>query len=454
MLGGSSNHWQNNTSRLNPIDFKKRDWVENSGWPIGYEEILDFYPKAEAYCGVKNDGYDLEYWERELKQKNPVKNTDMITAAIAKSSVPPVRFFHSYGNSLTNSDQVQVLTHANVVKVEYDEATQNIQKVEFRSNNNISHFATAKLFVLCMGGIENARMLLTFNEQYDNKLGNENDMVGRYFMEHPTVRAAYLYQKENVDLEFFTSKFLGDRSIVGFLQLSEQALEKYKTTNLRLPLNPINNYLASNGISSYHILQDKLASGEYPDNMGTHVWNLVSELGMVVEAVGRKNFDTKLFDSASEMCCFEMTMMMEQAPHWDNRVKLGNEYDNHGVKRIVIDWSLHEEDKQRMWSSLDLVARGVGANNIGRVRLLKERSERLWDSQLGFSAHHMGTTKMGISKDDSVVDKNLKIHNTKNFYIAGSSVFPTGGHVPPTLTITALAIRLARHLEQQIDDNT
>jgi choline dehydrogenase-like flavoprotein len=169
---------------------------------------------------------------------------------------------------------------------------------------------------------------------------------------------------------------------------------------------------------------------------------------MVIEAVSRKKFDKKLFDSASDMCCFEMTMMMEQTPHWGNRVRLGNEHDINGVKKIVIDWQLHEEDKQRVWNSLDLVARGVGANNMGRVKVLKERSERLWASQLGFSQHHMGTTKMGTSIDDSVVDKNLKIHNTNNFYVAGSSVFPTGGHVPPTLTITALAIRLARHLEQ------
>ena len=34
MLGGTSNNWRNNTSRISPIDFKKRDWVESSGWPI------------------------------------------------------------------------------------------------------------------------------------------------------------------------------------------------------------------------------------------------------------------------------------------------------------------------------------------------------------------------------------------------------------------------------------
>jgi choline dehydrogenase-like flavoprotein len=445
MLGGSSNHWQNNTSRLSPIDFKVREWVKNSGWPIQYHDLVDFYPKAEAYCGVESDGYDIDYWLKTLRLKNPIKNTDLIKSAITKSSVPPVRFFHQHGAPLKESSKVEVITHANVIKVHYDKTLKKINTVDFRSYRQVTHSASAKIFILCMGGIENARMLLSFNEQYDNQLGNQNGMVGRYFMEHPTVRAAYLYNKEETDFKLFQPSYLNNRSVVGFLELSEEALTEHKTTNLRLPLNQISNYLASNGISSFHLLNDE--SDIPTDSVGTHLWNIISELDMVIEAVSRKKFDKKLFDSANDMCCFEMVMMMEQTPHWENRVRLGNEYDINGVKKIVIDWQLHEEDKQRVWNSLDLVARGVGANDMGRVKVLRERSERLWGSQLGFSAHHMGTTKMGTSIEDSVVDKNLKIHDTNNFYVAGSSVFPTGGHVPPTLTITALAIRLARHIE-------
>ena len=63
-----------------------------------------------------------------------------------------------------------------------------------------------------------------------------------------------------------------------------------------------------------------------------------------------------------------------------------------------------------------------------------------------YGLHHMGGTIMGNDKSNSVVDKNLKVHDIDNLFVIGSSVFPTGGHANPTLTIVQLANRLGNHL--------
>jgi len=68
---------------------------------------------------------------------------------------------------------------------------------------------------------------------------------------------------------------------------------------------------------------------------------------------------------------------------------------------------------------------------------------------MGFGHHHMGTTRMSSTPDEGVVDKNCKVFDVENFFIAGSSVFPTGSHVPPTLTIVALAVRLAETIKRK-----
>ena len=60
----------------------------------------------------------------------------------------------------------------------------------------------------------------------------------------------------------------------------------------------------------------------------------------------------------------------------------------------------------------------------------------------------MGGTRMGNDEKDSVVDKNLKIHGSKNVYIIGSSVFPTGGHANPTFTIIQLTLRLKKYFSK------
>ena len=108
--------------------------------------------------------------------------------------------------------------------------------------------------------------------------------------------------------------------------------------------------------------------------------------------------------------------------------------------------NLSQEDKRSSWKALDVLAREVGKLSIGRLRVLKERESRVWTSQLGFGHHHIGTTRMANSPRQGVVNANLKVFGSNNLYLGGSSVFPTGGHVPPTLTLVALSIRLANHI--------
>jgi choline dehydrogenase-like flavoprotein len=61
--------------------------------------------------------------------------------------------------------------------------------------------------------------------------------------------------------------------------------------------------------------------------------------------------------------------------------------------------------------------------------------------------HHMGTTRMHADPRQGVVDAQCRVHGIENLFIAGSSVFPTCGADMPTITIVALALRLAEHIK-------
>ena len=298
-----------------------------------------------------------------------------------------------------------------------------------------------------MGGIENARMMLVFNEKYQNQLGNQGDSVGRYFMEHPTVRAAHFFAEDESKFKLYQRHNLGDRNVLGFFQISEEKLKQSRTTNVRMPLMPATNYEMSDGISSFHVIADAANSIEVPNDFGTHLYNVLTDMDMVIEAVSRKSLDTALFDSAEKFAGFQIPMMTEQSPFRENRVRLGDEVDVLGLKKVAIDWKVMQQDKDRVWKSLEVVAQEVGALGLGRLRIMREHDSHIWGSQLGFAHHHMGTTRMADSPKDGVVDSNLKVFGCKNLYIAGSSSFSTGSHVPPTLTIAALTLRLADHLK-------
>ncbi len=446
-LGGSSNHWQNNTSPLSALDFEKRDGIANSGWPIKYDSIEPYYSQAEIYCGVDSDGYNLEKWIKTSGMSDITASSSKIETRIAKIPFLPTRFFKQYGEKLVLSDNVEIVTFSNIVDIEFNANKAQLERAIFKTLKGTEFSITANKFVMCLGGIENARMLLHFNQKYHNKLGNKSDTLGRYLMEHPTPRAAHLIAERTPELDLYFGYREEKKSIVGFFSLTDKTVRDNNTINLRMPFVPQTNYALSDGISSSHIFGQSLSNYELPADASTHAWNILSDIDMVIESIARKTFDTKIFDHASEIGGFEIPMMMEQTPSKDNRIILSNNKDELGLAKIDVQYRITELDKQRLWRSLDICAREIAMLGFGRLKILKERSLRLWRDQLGFSAHHMGTTRMADTPDSGVVNEDLKVFGTNNFYIGGSSVFPTGGSVPPTLTIVALSIRLAEHIK-------
>lgn len=445
-LGGSSNHWENNTSPYSPIDFEVREGIAYSGWPISFDEVNQYYPKAGDYCGVGSDGYNLEYWSTKLGLKPVTAGESELESRIAKAALPPTRFFYKHGHKLVNSKNIDVITFATLTDITYSPVSKNIESAIFSNHNGKTFSVVADKFVMSLGGIENARMLLHFNNKFEQMLGNQYDQVGRYFMEHPTPRAAQLFVNEPSLYNLYSSNVVDNVGVVSFLSLSDKLVESENTINLRMPLIPQSNYTLSDGISSFHVLSNAMSDGDWPDFAGKHMLNIVSDWDMVIEAIARKQFDKKLFESASEIGGFQIPMMMEQTPNPDNRIRLSNDKDRYNIPKIAIDYRISDADKDRVWRSLGLVAKEVGMLGIGRLKTLQERSSRIWSDQLGYSNHHMGTTKMSKTPGHGVVDQNLKVFGTNNLFIGGSSTFPTGSHVPPTLTIAALSIRLAEHL--------
>ena len=142
----------------------------------------------------------------------------------------------------------------------------------------------------------------------------------------------------------------------------------------------------------------------------------------------------------------------EQSPNPDSRVRLVPERDELGLQRVSLDWQLTELDKRTVQVVTDRIASEFARLGIGRMRLADWllRDDDRWRDGLQWGNHHMGTTRMSYDPKSGVVDPDCRVHSVENLYVAGSSVFPTGGFANPTLTIVALAIRLADHLKAKL----
>jgi choline dehydrogenase-like flavoprotein len=140
----------------------------------------------------------------------------------------------------------------------------------------------------------------------------------------------------------------------------------------------------------------------------------------------------------------------EQLPNPTSRVSLGSKRDALGLQEVVLDWRLTAEDKRHVNATHRLLGSEIGRAAFGRLRYMLDEDDTTWPEDLRGAEHHMGTTRMHRDSAKGVVDENCRVHGLANLYVAGSSVFPTGGVANPTLTIVTLALRLADHIKEEL----
>ena len=138
---------------------------------------------------------------------------------------------------------------------------------------------------------------------------------------------------------------------------------------------------------------------------------------------------------------------MEPTPLADSRVTLGTERDPLGMPRVRVEWRLGELEKRTIRRTQEILGEEMARIGSGKVVVAAPREGEVWPNTLNGCWHHMGTTRMHADPRKGVVDADCRVHGVENLFIAGSSVFPTGGSDTPTITIVALALRLAGHIK-------
>jgi choline dehydrogenase-like flavoprotein len=145
---------------------------------------------------------------------------------------------------------------------------------------------------------------------------------------------------------------------------------------------------------------------------------------------------------------YSLYFRSEQAPDPNSRVTLSERLDALGVPEVRLDWRVNRFDLDSITGWLDVFDRDIRARGLGRVIPPAEG----WQRGILGGPHHMGTTRMSADSQHGVVDEYCRVHSVDNLYVAGSSVFTTGGYANPTFTLVALALRLADTLRDRLSD--
>ena len=452
--GGTTNIWLGRSMMLSRIDFIDRNWVSDSGWPFGYNEILNYYNKAVKLLKLpKKENFQVNKWFSGMNKYEKLINYEQNICLNASIwGVRPFNFRREYFSTFKTSRYLDVYLNSNLVKITLNENKKHISKVDFTSLNGNSLVVKPKICVLACGGLENPRLLLNSRHQINCGLGNENDLVGRYYSDHPRSIMGTIELNRNSRLPLFVGYPFSDGKIQLGIQFSEDTQKSDKLLNNYLSLEPVVPDIVEESYDSIIRLGKRFFRRGYSDkrlNFSTSIAHIPEIIYYLTpkELLPHKLYSfifpfLKYSKSLSGSYKLRVANYCEQAPNSNSRVFLGKDKCRLGLNKIILDWRVGQDEKRNVLKLQSFVESCLRKNNIGK--LCRNSS----DIKFTDASHHIGTTRMSHDSKKGVVDSNCKIHNIDNLYIAGSSVFPTAGHANPTLTIVALSLKLADEIKR------
>lgn len=429
-FGGTTGHWAGMVSPFDPIDFKERPWIPHSGWPITLEDLEPYYIKTHKYLELEHHQYDLNYWE---EQGFDLKTLPLDQKVVWNKlwQLKGTRYGEVYRNSITDAKNIHLYTYANAVDIRCNDEVSSVSEIIVKNYENKTHRVRAKHFIMACGTIQNARLLLASNSQAPNGLGNDNDLVGRYFMEHLEVSCAELWLTNPQPTEIY----MFEPPVHAELALTEKIQAREKMLNGTSSLIPL---------SWAKHAKPRMETWQHEDPR-------ISEKNMFTNWRAAAEKSEK--EEGAILQAFELVTRMEQSPNPNSRVTLSKEKDALGVPRAHLHWELNALDKHSVRRLFQILGQEFGASGIGRVKLydfLRDEKDDTFPDSTNGGWHHMGTTRMADDPKNGVVDANCRVHGIDNLYIAGASCYATSAAPNPTLTLTALSLRLSDHLKNNI----
>ena len=450
-FGGTTAIWGGRCADLDDIDFERRDWVDHSGWPIGPQDIASYVEEAHGLLGV--DSVRPEH----LEASPPIDQLTGGELEVRWWKFDPLfdRFTIDRAADLESHPRCTLIVHATVREIILCRDSGTVERLDVRTPEGKRIDIRARHYILAAGGIENPRILLNSNSVAGNGVGNDHDLVGRFFMEHPHARGGRIVGGADWRwLKAFARRRIGEIEVSPTLtpsvdlQRKDGLLNSSVTVAVRPPADgthalPKRAYLhvrhrtaptrAGRGLWK----ATRRAVRAYTEMAGPlHPWLLKRVRGLDLALVIRA----------------------EQAPNRNSRVMLGDQVDATGMRRVALDWRLSPIDVDSiagLIGALGREARRLGMGSVEPAKWLSDPAKK-WVTDDLISAHplggfhHMGTTRMASDPRHGVTDGWGRVHGIHNLHIAGSSLFPTGGWANPTLTLVALALRTADRVADEI----
>lgn len=425
--GGSTMHWGAWCLRFKPEDFRLRS---NTGlgadWPFSYDDLEPYYCEAEEFLAVCGD--DREKWTPRSKPYPlppfawTAADGVMIDAfedlGIVPGKMPIARYrkcmatgtckycpFGARFSAQAVLDDLREDPRHTSFEVRTDSpakrllvgARNRIDGVEYVDNRTgETKIVRGGNYIVCSGAYETPKLLMVSKhaKHWKNGVGNDHDLLGRFIISHSMlkVRGSTPSNRE---------RWFQEYDFPTLMSRSYDTPEEQKTGKL---------FLFKNRVLPNIDIAAMMIRGMTPEQIDLAVSGPME---------------------------LEVQAFMEEKGRFENRLELMDGVDRFGLPRTKITFSRNAVEQENTRKQLALMSEIIKAMNYKIVYAQTEDP----------GAHHTtGTCRMATTPEEGVTDPNLRVHGIDNLYLCSNGVFPSGSAVNPTLTLTALAMRLSDHL--------
>ena len=441
-LGGTSNLWHGLCTPLDEIDFESRPWIENSGWPLQRSDVAAFYDQAAEALGVPG----ASHWETDRiapgireRLRDFSFDDSVLENKLFQFRKPPVRLKtgllqlakRENFRCLLNAPALELIPNQNGTGIEY--------LIVGVGGGTIQVFA--ETFIVCAGSLETPRLLLNSNRRLQEGVGNSHDLVGKYLLDHPNGHFCKLGLHRPIKAPLYADMPLpapdADVHLVTGLQLRPAQQRESRLPNNHVYIRP--------SLSPSRIDDDLLLS--FMGSRGARNLTLTQIKAILTHRDIFYRVLIMKFGLQPTYRYGDLFFLAEQLPNRDSCVRLSGQLrDRYGYAVAQVDWQLSDADFAAFENYSKLVlSQGLKS---GQYSLARVDDPAVWRKSVASAAHHLGTARMAQDPNRGVVDSDLRVFGMDNLFICDGSVFPTSGSANPSLTITALGLRLAAHLNR------
>jgi choline dehydrogenase-like flavoprotein len=418
-LGGGTNHWGGWCRPMPALDFQAQSWRPYSGWPFARTALDPYYPRAqqlvEAGAWVYDGKGDVVAADKGavLPLGHGGVYTSWFQFSKMRGSVLPTQFGHRYSEDLKRAANLKLLLNANVTGIRLANDAGHVERLDAAALTGKRFTVRPRFVVLACGGMENARLLLASNDVMKTGIGNQNDLVGRFFADNPIPRDVATLVSFNGPLApFYGSTQMMDDGAV-----------------MRATFAPTEDFRRRAQVAG------SLSTIEQPVELDE-----TGKAAVITTAIA-------LGLDASNAKAYSLGCGLELAPDPERRLTLTAEKDALGLPRMKLAMHIAEDDYARYLVTLRELGRQLLAARIGMLRI-NCHAPADFQANMDWGHHHLGTTRMSADPKNGVCDPDGKVHGVANLFVAGSSLFPSYGASNPTLNLIALALRQADHLKK------